>query len=128
MVRSGGTYPMSMTSRTACPGATDDGADRRLKGTPHSDGVARFKVFPVLETVVQLRREHASGKAIKAIARDLRLSRKVVRKAIWTPEGAFDYRRTVQPLPPLGPFQERLARSCFCGGIFNLEEANRSYS
>ncbi len=43
-----------------------------------------------------------------AIARDLRLSRKVVRKAIWAPEGAFDYRRTVQPLPRLGPFQERL--------------------
>ena len=62
----------------------------------------------VVETVVRIRREHASGKAIKAIARDLRLSRKVVRKAIRAPEGAFDYRRTVQPLPRLGPFQERL--------------------
>jgi hypothetical protein len=65
----------------------------------------------VVETVVRIRREHASGKAIKAIkaiARDLRLSRKVVRKAIRVPEGAFDYRRTVQPLPRLGPFQERL--------------------
>ena len=45
----------------------------------------------VVETVVRIRREHASGKAIKAIARDLRLSRKVVRKAIRAPEGAFDY-------------------------------------
>jgi hypothetical protein len=62
----------------------------------------------VVETVVRIRREHASGKAIKAIARDLRLSRKVVRKAIRAPEGAFDYRRKVQPLPRLGPFQERL--------------------
>ena len=62
----------------------------------------------VVETVVRIRREHASGKAIKAIARDLRLSRKVVRKAIQAPEGAFDYRRKVQPLPRLGPFQERL--------------------
>lgn len=62
----------------------------------------------VVETVVRIRREHASGKAIKAIARDLRLSRKVVRKAIRAPEGAFDYHRTVQPLPRLGPFQERL--------------------
>lgn len=53
----------------------------------------------VVETIVRIRREHASGKAIKAIARDLRLSRKVVRKAIRAPEGAFDYRRTVQPLP-----------------------------
>jgi hypothetical protein len=36
----------------------------------------------VVETVVRIRREHASGKAIKAIkaiARDLRVSRKVVR-------------------------------------------------
>src|SRR3546814_10658714 len=51
----------------------------------------------VVETVVRIRREHASGKAIKVIARDLRLSRKVVRKAIRSPE-AFNYQRTVQPL------------------------------
>jgi hypothetical protein len=41
--------------------------------------------------------------------RDLRLSGKVVRKAIRALEGAFDYHRTVQPLPRLGPFQDRLA-------------------
>ena len=62
----------------------------------------------VVETVVRIRREHAGGKPIKAIARDLRLSRKVVRKAIRAPEGAFDYHRSVQPLPRIGPFQERL--------------------
>ena len=62
----------------------------------------------VVETVVRIRREHASGKAIKAIARDLRLSRKVASRAIRAPEGAFDYHRTVQPLRRLGPFQERL--------------------
>ena len=62
----------------------------------------------VVETVVRIRREHAGGKPIKAIARDLRLSRKVVRKAIRAPEGAFDYHRAVQPLPRIGPFQERL--------------------
>jgi uncharacterized protein YoaH (UPF0181 family) len=33
----------------------------------------------VVETIVRIRREHASGKAIKAIARDLRLSRKCQR-------------------------------------------------
>ena len=41
----------------------------------------------VVETVVRIRREHAGGKAIREIARDLRLSRKVVRKATligWT--------------------------------------------
>lgn len=34
----------------------------------------------VLETVVRIRREYAGGKAIKAIARDLHVSRKVIRK------------------------------------------------
>jgi len=53
----------------------------------------------VVETVVRVRREYASGKPIREIARDLRLSRKVVRKAIRAPEGAFDYHRSVQPLP-----------------------------
>jgi transposase len=62
----------------------------------------------VVETVVRIRRGHAGGKSIKAIARDLKLSRKVVRKAIRGSEGAFDYHRTVQPLPRIGPFQERL--------------------
>ena len=62
----------------------------------------------VVETVVRIRREHANGKAIKAIARDLRLSRKVVRKAIRSPEAAFNYQRKVQPLPRIGPYQDRL--------------------
>src|SRR3546814_19362077 len=63
----------------------------------------------IVETVVRIRREHAAGKAIKAIARDLRLSRKVVRKAIRSPEAAFNYQRKVQPLPRIGPYQDRLA-------------------
>ena len=62
----------------------------------------------VVETVVRIRREYAAGKPIKAIARDLRLSRKVVRKAVRAPEGAFTYKREVQPLPKIGPFKERL--------------------
>ena len=62
----------------------------------------------VLETVLKIRREFAAGKAMKAIARDLHLSRKVVRKAIREPEADFAYRRVVQPLPKLGPFQVRL--------------------
>lgn len=62
----------------------------------------------VLETVVRIGREYAGDKAIKAIARDLHASRKVIRKAIRAPEGTFDYQRKVQPLPRLGPFQDRL--------------------
>ena len=64
----------------------------------------------IVETVVRVRREHASGKPIKAIARDLKLSRKVVRKAIRSPEGAFTYKREVQPLPKIGPFRAQLDR------------------
>ena len=62
----------------------------------------------VLETALRIRREHASGKAIKAIARDLHLSRKVVRKAIRAPQADMAYRRELQPLPKLGPFQGQL--------------------
>ena len=62
----------------------------------------------VVETVVRIRREYAAGKAIKAICRDLRLSRKVVRKAIRAEEGAFSYQRTTQPFPKIGPVRERL--------------------
>src|SRR3546814_17025430 len=60
-----------------------------VRSTPHLGGlVCSLGVVSggeigmlVLETVLRIRREHASGKAIKAIARDLHLSRKVVRKA-----------------------------------------------
>ena len=62
----------------------------------------------IVETVVRIRREHAAGKAIKAIARDLRLSRKVVRKAIRAEEGAFSYQRRTQPFPRIAPVRERL--------------------
>lgn len=58
----------------------------------------------VLETVIRIRGEYAGG---KAITRDLHISRKVIRKAIRAPEGAFDYQRKVQPLPRIGRFQAR---------------------
>ena len=88
--------------------------DRRQMRTPHFDGLGSDMGFPggeigmlVVETVVRIRCEHAGDKLIKAIARDLRLSRKVVRKAIRAPEGACDYHRSVQPLPRIGSFQKR---------------------
>ncbi len=62
----------------------------------------------VVETVVRIRGESAAGKSIKAICRDLRLCRKVVRKAILAEEGAFSYRRVTQPFPKIGPVRERL--------------------
>src|SRR5580658_9614848 len=62
----------------------------------------------VVETVVRIRREYAAGKPIKAICWELRLSRKVVRKAIRAEEGAFSYHRATQPFPKIGPVRERL--------------------
>jgi hypothetical protein len=59
----------------------------------------------VLETVLRIRREHASGKAIKAIARDLHLSRKVVRKAIRAPEADMGYRRRCSRCRSWGRFR-----------------------
>ena len=62
----------------------------------------------VLETVVRIRREHSGGKSIKAISKDLHLSRKVVRKAIRAPDVDMRYRRATQPFPMLEAFRERL--------------------
>ena len=67
-----------------------------------------FDIDHLLDPLGTGRCRTAIALAIKAIARDLRLSRKVVRKAIRTPEACFAYQRTVQPLPRLGPFQKRL--------------------
>ena len=62
----------------------------------------------VVETVVKIRREYAAGKPIKVIVRELRLSRKLVRKAVRSPEAVFTYKRSIQPLPKVGLFQDRL--------------------
>ena len=47
---------------------------------------------------------------IRRIARDLKLSRNTVRKAIRGDVAAFGYERTVQPLPKLGPWVGELER------------------
>ena len=62
----------------------------------------------VLETVLRIRGEFASGKAIKAIGRGFRLSRKVARKAIRNRRRSSPYQRAAPPLPRLAPLQARL--------------------
>lgn len=62
----------------------------------------------IVETIAKIRREHRDGKPIKEIARDLRLSRNTVRKAIRAPEADFSYERKEQHRPQTGPFRERL--------------------
>jgi transposase len=65
----------------------------------------------VVETIAKVRRAHlVQGKSIKAICRELNLSRKVVRKVLRSSETAFTYERQVQPLPKIGPVREVLDR------------------
>jgi len=63
----------------------------------------------VLETVAKIRRAYfVQQKTIKAICRELRISRKVVRKVLRSDATAFRYERGEQPLPRIGPWQGTL--------------------
>lgn len=63
----------------------------------------------VVETIAKIRLAYFSRKmTIKAICRDLRVSRKVVRKVIRSQATEFHYQRDVQPQPKIGPWRERL--------------------
>ena len=63
----------------------------------------------VVETVARIRRAYfVQGKTIKAICRELRISRKVVRKVLRSEATEFRYERGAQSLPRIGPFQEAL--------------------
>ena len=63
----------------------------------------------IVETIAKIRRYHfVEGKSIKEICRLLRLSRNTVRKVIRSGATEHRYQRTSQPLPRLGPHQERL--------------------
>ena len=63
----------------------------------------------VVETIAKIRRAYfAQGKSIKAICREFRLSRKVVRKVIRSEATEFRYERGRQPLPRIGPWRDQL--------------------
>jgi transposase len=63
----------------------------------------------VVETVARIRRAYfVQGKTIKAICRELRISRKVVRKVVRSEATEFRYERGAQSLPRIGPCQEAL--------------------
>ena len=69
---------------------------------------ARFGML-VVETIAKIRRAYfAQKKPIKAICRELNLSRKVVRKVIRSEATEFRYRRKTQPQPKLGPWRDKL--------------------
>jgi transposase len=65
----------------------------------------------VVETIGKIRRAYfVHGKPIKAICRDLKVSRKVVRKVLRSGATSFEYEREVQPLPEIGPWKADLER------------------
>ena len=63
----------------------------------------------IVETIAKIRLAYFSRKmTIKAICRDLRVSRKVVGKVIRSQATEFHYERDVQPQPKIGPWRDRL--------------------
>ena len=63
----------------------------------------------VVETVAKIRRAYfVQKKPIKEICRELRISRKVVRKVLRSDATEFRYERDAQPLPRIGPWQSDL--------------------
>src|SRR6516165_4743827 len=63
----------------------------------------------VVETIAKIRRAYfAQNKPIKMICRELRVSRKVVRKVIRSGVTEFRYERGRQPLPRIDPWRDQL--------------------
>ena len=63
----------------------------------------------IVETIGKIRRAYfAQKKSIKAICRELKVSRKVVRKVVRSGAVAFEYERSVQPQPKLGAWKGEL--------------------
>src|SRR6476660_23038 len=84
----------------------------------------------VVETIAKIRRAYfAQKKPIKAICRELRLSRKVVRKVIRSEATEFRYERGRQPLPRIDPWRvqldELLLANC-CASQIRPSRPNRS--
>src|SRR3954468_19369023 len=63
----------------------------------------------VVETIAKIRRAYfVHKKPIKTICRELRVSRKVVRKVLRSDATEFRYTRETQPLPRIGPWRDQL--------------------
>lgn len=65
----------------------------------------------IVETIRKIRLAyHRDEKPIRQIARELRLSKNSVKKVIRSVATEFEYERSFQPRPKLGPFEERLSQ------------------
>jgi hypothetical protein len=61
----------------------------------------------VVETIAKIRRAYfAQGLGIKAICRELGVSRKVVRNVFRSGASEFRYEREAQPPPKIGPWRQ----------------------
>src|SRR3954447_6639657 len=75
---------------------------------PMADMGAGFGML-IVETIAKIRRAYfAQEKPIKAICREYRVSRKVVRKVIRSQATEFRYERGRQPLPRIDPWRDQL--------------------
>jgi len=64
-----------------------------------------------VDTIARIRREFSiRGKTIKEISRELHVSRNTVRKVLRSGATTFEYERTVQPQPKIGPWRAELDR------------------
>src|SRR6478609_4749398 len=64
-----------------------------------------------VDTIARVRREfYVRGRSIKEICRELDVSRNTVRKLLRSGATAFEYDRSVQPQPKIGPWQAELDR------------------
>ena len=64
-----------------------------------------------VDTIARVRRAfYVRGRSIKEICRELDISRNTVRKILRSGATAFEYERSVQPQPKIGPWREELDR------------------
>ena len=64
-----------------------------------------------VDTIARVRREfYVRGRSIKEICRELDVSRNTVRKILRSGATAFEYERSVQPQPKIGPWRGELDR------------------
>ena len=91
------------------PQPRKNASDWRVCGARVNNCANGLSVRSFSETIANIRRAFfVQGKPIKAICRELRVSRKVVRKVIRSEATEFRYEREAQPLPKIGPWRDRL--------------------
>jgi transposase len=62
-----------------------------------------------VDTIARVRRAfYVQGWSVKRIVRELHVSRNTVRKILRSDETEFSYERERQPMPRIGPWQEKL--------------------